>query len=64
MRAQIHLILALLAAPLLVSATEVEEYFPITVGASWTYSYRESGQRPSLRELLRNGLRDGLWSES
>jgi hypothetical protein len=37
MRAQIPLILALLAAPLLVSATEVEEYFPITVGASWTY---------------------------
>jgi hypothetical protein len=37
MRAQIPLILALLAAPLLVSATEVEEYFPITVCASWTY---------------------------
>jgi hypothetical protein len=37
MRAQMQLILALLAAPLLVSATEVEEYFPITVGASWTY---------------------------
>ena len=37
MRAQIPLILALLAAPLLVSATEVEEYFPIRVGASWTY---------------------------
>jgi hypothetical protein len=35
--AQIPLILALLAAPLLVSATEVEEYFPIRVGASWTY---------------------------
>jgi hypothetical protein len=37
MRAQIPLILALLAAPLLVSATDVEEYFPIRVGASWTY---------------------------
>jgi hypothetical protein len=37
MLAQIPLILALLAAPLLVSATEVEEYFPIRVGASWTY---------------------------
>jgi hypothetical protein len=37
MRAQIPLSLAFLAAPLLVSATEVEEYFPISVGASWTY---------------------------
>jgi hypothetical protein len=36
-RAQILLNLALLAAPLLVSAGEVEEYFPIRVGASWTY---------------------------
>ena len=37
MREQIRLSLALLAAPLLVSAGEVEEYFPISVGASWTY---------------------------
>ena len=37
MRAQIRLSLALLAAPLLVGAGEVEEYFPIRVGASWTY---------------------------
>ena len=37
MRVQILLILATLAAPLLVSAGEVEEYFPIRVGASWTY---------------------------
>jgi hypothetical protein len=36
-RAQIPLILALLAVPLLASATEVEEYFPVRVGASWTY---------------------------
>jgi hypothetical protein len=36
-RAQIPLILALLAVPLLASATEVEEYFPLRVGASWTY---------------------------
>ena len=37
MRKQIRLTLALLAAPLLVSAGEVEEYFPINVGVSWTY---------------------------
>jgi hypothetical protein len=37
MRDQILLILVSLAAPLLVSATEVEEYFPIRVGASRTY---------------------------
>jgi hypothetical protein len=34
---QIRLSLALLAAPLLLSAGEVEEYFPTRVGASWTY---------------------------
>jgi hypothetical protein len=37
MRTQIRLSLALLAMPLLVSAGEVEDYFPIRVGASWTY---------------------------
>src|SRR5215207_3737078 len=37
MRAQIRLSLALLTAPLLVSAAEVEEYFPISAVASWTY---------------------------
>jgi hypothetical protein len=37
MRAQIRLSLALLTAPLLASAAEVEEYFPISAGASWTY---------------------------
>ena len=37
MRAQIRLSLALLTAPLLISAAEVEEYFPVRVGASWTY---------------------------
>jgi hypothetical protein len=37
MRDRIRLSLALLAAPLLVGAAEVEEFFPIRVGASWTY---------------------------
>jgi hypothetical protein len=37
MRDQIRLSLALLAAPLLVGAGEVEEFFPIRVDASWTY---------------------------
>jgi hypothetical protein len=37
MRDQIRLSLALLAASLLVGTGEVEEFFPIRVGASWTY---------------------------
>jgi hypothetical protein len=37
MRDQIRLSLALLAASLLVGAGEIEEFFPIRVGASWTY---------------------------
>ena len=36
-RTQIRLTLALLAAPLLAIATEVEEYFPVRVGSSRTY---------------------------
>jgi hypothetical protein len=34
---QVRLTLALLAAPLLASAKEVEEYFPVRVGSSRTY---------------------------
>ena len=37
MRDQIRLSLALLAAPLLLSAGDVEEFLPMRVGASWTY---------------------------
>jgi hypothetical protein len=37
MRDQIRLSLALLAAPLLLFAGEVEEFLPIRLGASWTY---------------------------
>jgi hypothetical protein len=37
MRDQIRLSVALLAAPVLLCAGEVEEFFPIRVGASWTY---------------------------
>jgi len=64
MRSEIRLSLALLAAPLLVSATEVEEYFPIRLAHRGLTIYRNSARQPLARELFRNGLPDSLSSES